>query len=198
MVAREKAGFGVWCSVIFVLVLAVLLGLSDESGREVLRYDRAAIANGEVWRLLSGHFVHLGWSHLILNGVGMVLIAYLVAATFGAVQWLAIAAIVITGIDLGFWFLAPQLSWYVGLSGLLHGLLAAGAVDGLRSRQLECWVIGVFLVGKLGYEQLLGPLPGSEASTGGNVVVAAHLYGAISGALSGLWFSFRKSSAATI
>jgi rhomboid family GlyGly-CTERM serine protease len=198
MVARKKAGFGVWCSVIFVLVLAVLLGLSDDSGREVLRYDRAAIASGEVWRLLSGHFVHLGWSHLALNGVGLALIAYLVAACFGVYQWIGIMVVVITAIDLGFWFLEPQLSWYVGLSGLLHGLLAAGTIDGIRCRQREFWIIGVFLVGKLSYELLVGPMPGSEASTGGNVVVAAHLYGAIGGALIGLWFSVRQSRAVPI
>ncbi|MDH5323713.1 MAG: rhomboid family intramembrane serine protease, partial [Gammaproteobacteria bacterium] len=98
----------------------------------------------------------------------------------------------------GFWYLQPQLSWYVGLSGLLHGLLAAGTVSGIRHRQVECSIIAAFLLGKLVYEQLFGALPGSEASSGGNVVVAAHLYGTLGGALAGLLFALRKSSAAPI
>ena len=32
-------------------------------------------------------------------------------------------------IDLGFVLFEPQLDWYVGLSGVLHGALAAGAVS---------------------------------------------------------------------
>ena len=120
------------------------------------------------------------------------LVFYLVAARFSAIGWLQVAVASIVAIDLGFWFLEPQLEWYVGLSGLLHGLLAAGVVQGIRAGQIDFWVLGGLLLLKLVYEALFGPLPGSEASSGGSVVVAAHLYGAAGGALSGLYLSFRK------
>jgi hypothetical protein len=102
------------------------------------------------------------------------------------------------GIDLGFWLLEPQLIWYVGLSGLLHGYLAAGVAAGLPKLQTEDWLIAGFLIVKLGYEQIIGPIPGSTDTAGGNVVVAAHLYGAIAGLLVGLIISFRKASAPAI
>ena len=194
----RKAGFSSWWPPGMILAGMAGLALLGNWGREVLRYDRIAIGHGEVWRLVSGHLVHLGWSHFALNGIGLVLICYLVAARFALRQWLLISGLVIAGIDLGFWFLQPQLLWYVGMSGWLHGLLAAGTVSCLRARQREFWVIAVFLVGKLGYEQLLGPLPGSESTTGGNVVVAAHLYGAVSGALAAVWLGFRKFPVAPI
>lgn len=194
----RNARFSTWLLPGITLAVASGLALLGNWGREALRYDRMAIADGEVWRLVSGHFVHLGWSHFVLNGVGFGLICYLVAARFGVRQWLLISGIVIAGIDLGFWFLQPQLVWYVGMSGLLHGLLAAGTVSGIRDRQREFWLIAVFLVGKLGYEQLVGPLPGSEGTTGGSVVVAAHLYGAVSGAFAALCLRFRKIPAAPI
>jgi len=41
----------------------------------VLRYERAAIAGGEVWRLVSCHFVHLGWAHCLLNVGGVAALA---------------------------------------------------------------------------------------------------------------------------
>ena len=72
---------------------------------------------------------------------------------------------------------------YVGLSGLLHGLLAAGVVAGLGPRRREPQILAVILAAKIAYEQLAGPLPGSESTTGGTVIVAAHAYGAIAGAL---------------
>ena len=160
-----------------IVVVAAMLALAGDTGRELLRFERAAIAAGEIWRLLSGHFVHLGWSHAALNTAGLLLIWYLVSGRFTATSWLIVGTLAIAGIDVGFWFLQPQLQWYVGLSGLLHGLLAAGVVAGLRTGQRDAWLLAAILVVKLGYEQLIGPVPGSVESTGGTVIVAAHLYG---------------------
>ncbi len=172
-----------WLLPILAAALAVGIALAGDTGREFLRYDRPAIAAGEVWRLLSGHFAHLGTSHLVLNVAGLALVWFLVAAHLTRRQWLLVTVLVIGGIDLGFWFLQPQLIGYVGLSGLLHGLLAAGVVAGLGSRRIEPIVLAVILVAKIAYEQLAGPLPGSEATTGGAVIVAAHAYGVVAGAV---------------
>ena len=86
----------------------------------------------------------------------------------------------------GFWWLHRDLAWYVGLSGLLHGLLAAGAIRGIKELPVESVLICVLLAAKIAYEQLVGPIPGSETAAGGAVVVNAHLYGAIGGVLSGI------------
>ena len=165
--------------------IAVGIALTGEAGRAFLRYDRPAIASGEVWRLLSGHFAHLGISHLVLNIAGLALVWILVADYLTRRQWLAIAVITLAGIDVGFWFLQPQLIGYVGLSGLLHGLLAAGVVAGIGAGRGETIVLGIILVAKIIYEQVAGPLPGSETTTGGAVIVAAHAYGAVAGAIGG-------------
>jgi len=166
-----------------IIGIAAVLAIYGDSGREWLRFDRAAIMNGEYWRLVSGHLVHLSLSHLILNAAGFLLIWFLISAYFDPRLWLVITVFVIIGIDLGFWYLEPGLQWYVGLSGLLHGLLAAGVVGGLRSGRVDVWILGAALIGKLAYEQMLGPLPGSEESSGGTVIVAAHAYGALAGAI---------------
>ena len=166
-----------------IIGIAAVLAVYGDSGREWLRFDRAAIMSGEYWRFVSGHLVHLGLSHLMLNAAGFLLIWFLISAYFDPRLWLVITVSVIIGIDLGFWFLEPDLQWYVGLSGLLHGLLAAGVVGGIRSGRVDVWVLGAALIGKLAYEQMLGPLPGSEESSGGAVIVAAHAYGALAGAI---------------
>ena len=165
-----------------VLLVALALMSSGESGREWLRFDRGGIAAGEVWRLLTGHFVHLGTSHTLLNLAGLVLVWILVGTTFTWQQWLYVMAGSVAAIDLGLWFGSPQLEWYVGLSGLLHGMLAAGIVAGLSDRSFEALVLAIVVAVKLGWEQLAGPLPGSEATSGGAVIVDAHLYGVIGGA----------------
>lgn len=194
----KSARIRVWLAPAIVLVISGILELFGDLARDGLRYDRTGISDGELWRLVSGHFVHLGWSHFALNMAGFSLISYLAATLFSARQWCVIGVLTVVAIDAGFWYLQPELIWYVGLSGVLHGLLAAAAINGIRLQHREFWLIAIFLVGKLVYEQTIGPIPGSEGSTGGAVVVAAHLYGAVGGALAGLYFSFRKIPATPI
>ena len=126
-----------WALPGFIIIVASLLALCGDWGRELLRFDRDAIAGGEIWRLASGHFVHLGLSHWILNGAGLLLVWFLVGEFLRTGQWLVVTLISILGMDIGFWFLQPQLQWYVGLSGLLHGFLFAGIVAGYRKRRHE-------------------------------------------------------------
>jgi len=173
-----------WKVALVVALVCVFAAAFGDDAREFLRYDRAAIADGEYWRLLSGHFVHLGYSHLALNLVGLLLVWLLVGRLYSTQRWLFVTVISIVVMDAGFWFLDADLRWYVGLSGLLHGLLLAGAIAGVRSLPAESLVICAVVVAKLAYEQIAGPLPGSESVAGGAVVVNSHLYGAVGGALS--------------
>ena len=98
-------------------------------------------------------------------------------------------------IDLGFVFWEPQLTWYVGLSGVLHGALAAGAIAWWRyeTKRLAL-ALSVIFGGKLVWEQLHGALP---LSGGLAVVVDAHLYGALGGVIAGtiLWMNTRTEVA---
>lgn len=155
------------------------------AGRLWLRWDREAIAAGEWWRLATGHFVHLNLGHLALNLAGLALVWVLAGGRYRPLGWWLVVALSLALLDAGFWYLDPNLAWYVGLSGLLHGLLLAGTVDRLREAPLESTVLTLLVSAKLVYEQYAGPLPGSEASTGGPVVVNAHLYGAIAGIFAG-------------
>ena len=170
--------------------LLVLLWLTGQTGREVLRYERAAVLHGQYWRLLTGHFVHGSGQHLLLNAVGLGLIAALFPREYSVRAWLLILASSIVAIDLGFVLLEPQMEWYVGLSGVLHGALAAGALGWWRheSRALAL-ALSAVLIGKLAWEQWHGALPLSGDMP---VVVNAHLYGAIGGAAAGAFLWLRS------
>jgi len=173
-----------------VLILSSgLIELFGDAGRSFLQFDRAAISVAELWRLISGHFVHLGPNHFFLNAFGLVLVWLLVGMHFTLRQWLIVIVVSIAGIDAGLWFFDPQLTWYVGMSGFLHGMLVAGIVKGFQAVPREATVVGVAVLMKIMFEQLIGPLPGSEQSAGGDVVVNAHLYGVLAGvaAAAGFW-----------
>ena len=142
--------------------------------------------------------MHLGWSHLVLNLAGLALILWVVGGAYACRRWLLIAAISLVAIDLGFWWLDPSLQWYVGLSGLLHGLLAAGLLKGAIARDPEALVLAALVLAKLAWEQFAGPLPGSAETAGGNVIVNAHLYGAVGGLLGALLVGRRVAPPAPI
>lgn len=191
--ARRRNG---WLLVAVVAIGCVLLEAAGM--RDLLAYDRAALRVGQMWRLVTGHFVHLGWTHLVLNLAGLVLVFWLVGGVFCWLRWIYVGFVSIVTIDAGLWLLNPTLDWYVGLSGMLHGLLAAGLLPKLMQRDRESIVLAVFVLAKLTWEQLSGPLPGSESTSGGAVIVDAHLYGVVGGLLAALMLRRREPPEASI
>lgn len=160
-----------------------------------LRYSRAAVADGEVWRLVTGHLAHLSGAHLLLNGLGTVLVAALVGHHLRPGAWGAALLWCALVIGLGLWWALPELQWYVGLSGVLHGLLIAGAIAALgdRRERLLAGVVIVVVGMKLAWEHIAGAMPGTATIAGGPVVVEAHLFGAIGGAVAGLAILIRRA-----
>jgi rhomboid family GlyGly-CTERM serine protease len=163
-------------------VLCVTLAVPGDSARELARYDRGDVLAGEYWRLLSGHFVHLGWGHTWLNVAALLIVGMLFSDVLRTRDWLASVCASILAIDIGLLWLEPDVEWYVGLSGALHGLVAAGALHLVARRERLGLVLVLGLCAKLVYEQAFGALPLTAATSGGPVLVVAHLYGAIGGA----------------
>lgn len=194
----EKALASTWVVPAGMLLIAFVIMLAGDSGREWLRFERIWSVRGESWRFLSGHFSHLGWTHFALNSMGLVLVWYLVGSAYTVRKWLLIIFVTLATIDIGFWVLNPELYWYVGLSGLLHGLLVAGIAVRFRPPNAETIILAVFLIAKLAWEQFSGPVPGSEITSGGPVVVDAHLYGALGGVLGALLARIRVQPQASI
>jgi rhomboid family GlyGly-CTERM serine protease len=153
---------------------------------QLLRYDRSAIAAGGWWRLLTAHIVHLDVHHLILNELGLVLMWSLFADDYDAVEWCAIVLAGALAISSGLWWLSPRVSWYVGASGVLHSVMAAGAAKHLVERSWDRWILIVGLGAKLAWEQW-GRAPAPL------IVVDAHLYGACCGFLLGAALSLRMA-----
>lgn len=178
-----------------LLGLCVLL-LGSDSAAHLLRYQRTAVMDGEWWRLLSGHLVHLGPVHLGLNLAGLALVWALFGPRLSHAAWGLVLLLSALGCGLGLYWFSPGLIWYVGLSGVLHGLFVAGALAEWRVDPRSSAVLLAVLAAKLLWEQLAGGTPGTARMIGGAVVVDAHLYGAISGLLAFAVLSLFRASTA--
>lgn len=159
--------------------LLLLPELAGDASRAALRYERAGLQAGQWWRLLSAHWVHLDLEHAALNALGLVLMWALFARDYSPLRWLAIIVASAAAIDAGLWFRDRDVAWYVGASGVLHGVMAAGTVAHLRGREFDGWILLAFLIAKLTYEQWAQALPFAGGSAA--VLVNAHLYGALGG-----------------
>ena len=164
--------------------IALILGVSatGDWGRQWLGYERGAIAAHQWWRLLSAHLVHLGWEHSLLNMLGLALLWALFAREYSPRRWLWIVLLSMACIDGGLWFLRPQVAWYLGASGVLHGALAAGACALYRRGEGTGAVLLLLLVVKLIYEQQAGA---SLFMSSVPLAPDAHLFGTLGGLTAG-------------
>ncbi len=169
--------------VVALALASLILELTGDDARQWGRYDGALIMQGEYWRLVTAHVVHLGWGHLWPNLTALLLIGALFEDLFDAGMWLLVAAAAAGSIDLGLLLLDPDVNWYVGLSGVLHGFVAAGALTAWLRGQSIGWLLAIGLAAKLVWEQTVGPVPFTAAAVGGPVVVASHLYGTAGGVM---------------
>jgi len=174
------------------LLLMLLFSLLLDSNTE-LRYQRSEILHGEWWRLYSGQLSHLNLNHLLLNLGGLTLFWLLFFRAASSTIWLLVMVLSMTSTGLGLLWLNPELNWYLGFSGVLHALFFSALLFELRGkRQASTIPLLLLLIAKLGWEQFGGAAPGSAELIGANVVIDAHLYGALSGVVLGLLIPIRQ------
>jgi rhomboid family GlyGly-CTERM serine protease len=175
-------------------ILFASLVASAPSLGDLLCYDRAAILRGELWRLLTGHWVHFSAAHLLWNGVAL-------AIAGGLLEWrrerwagllLLLAPLAISGLLLA---LEPALSRFAGLSGVVFAALTYLALSGLRepgSWRQACLVALALLLLKLGHEVVWG----RSIFAGGGLrpVATSHAAGALCGAIA--WSVSRRAGRA--
>jgi rhomboid family GlyGly-CTERM serine protease len=146
----------------------------------LLCYERSAILNGEWWRLVTAHGVHLGPLHLGMNMLALCVILLLCRPVLTLAQAFTCLLLYAPVVSLALLMFTPDIAWYAGLSGVLHGLLVTGAVRLLRGRPEAALLLAVVLV-KLVAEQSGFWLSGAGRWLDVPVIVDAHLYGALAG-----------------
>ncbi|WP_017920517.1 rhombosortase, partial [Burkholderia gladioli] len=150
------AGWSGW--LVAGLAIALLQALPP-AWREALAFDRAALRCGELWRLVTGHFVHLGWRHAALNLACLAACMPLMAHRRRALPTLAGLA---ASSGLLLWAGAPGVAHYVGLSGVIYAL----AVLGLAPLARQCWPARLLLLAvlaRVGWQAVVGS-PAAEAA----------------------------------
>jgi len=142
----------------------------------------------QFWRLWTGHWVHVGWTHYLLNMLAFACFPFI----FPHVRILHLAALLVVlpvCISLSFYYIFPDIEAYAGLSGVLHGAYVTVALIHLsyaHERKFAAVVLGLIVL-KLIWENTIGNT-GTAELIGSPVLVEAHLLGAIWGMVFGLLY----------
>jgi len=169
-----------WLPVVFISLFMLILQML---GPELLRYDSRLIQNAQLWRFLSGHWVHANWTHFLLNITGFALCLALTGVRWSIWQWSWRIIVLSSAISSGFYLWQPQLGWYVGFSGVLFGLFILAAVASLSEQRMMSVILLLFIGLKIILEQWSSVNITSSDLIGIPVLVDAHLYGVLSALL---------------
>lgn len=169
----------------FALAAGALVAYAWPGGAEILIYDRAALAHGEAWRLLSGHLVHYSAGHLLANLALVAPVALLVELRYRRdFVWLLLATALAIGCAL--FLQRPEIVEYAGLSGVALAFLVYACLRGLHEQRrwrIVCAAVLAVVCAKLWAESVWGWSVRDWRGTDAFVSVAlSHLLGAATGA----------------
>lgn len=162
-----------------VLAFLIQLATGDRASEIYQRgaMQGEAVAEGDVWRLLTSAFLHAGVLHILFNMYALYLFGPFVERALGTWRFI-VAYLTMAVFSSAFvYVLADPLTVTIGASGAVFGLLGIALVLLVRAKQdvrtlLVLLAINAFI------------------STQGNISWEGHLGGFISGCLLGLAFAY--------
>jgi len=112
-----------------------------------------------------------------MNLAGLWIISYLFQPSKKQLVLALLVISLVTGIALLF----SSIQIYVGLSGTLHGLFGLFALSEALNGRRSSWLLVLGLIGKIAWEQLIGPSSTTGELINARVAIEAHLAGALAG-----------------
>lgn len=166
---------------LLLIILCALFFYSEPQTSHFLAYERQQIEQFEWWRLISGNLLHTNLSHLLLNLTAVVLLWALHGQYFNLHNYALMFVILSISTTLLIYFFARQLHWYVGLSGVLHGVFLIGAYFDIKQGMKTGWLLLLGVLLKVAHEQIFGASQEIAELINAQVAIDAHLFGALSG-----------------
>jgi rhomboid family GlyGly-CTERM serine protease len=178
-------------------ISALLLFIFNDAGTS-LQYDRAAIAAGEFWRLITGHWAHWSFDHFLWCAITFVALGAICERLNrpGFILSLALSAVII---PVFCWFVDPGMHFYRGLSGLCSSIFVVASIQMVRKARTEQDLPGVLLpavagflfIAKTLFEFISGQALFVHSTDVFTPVPLAHLAGALVGLLTAIFTGSR-------
>jgi len=130
--------YGTWLLLAACILVYIKFGLSDPVDSYMSNYLDAGVASpglvatGQWWRMLTANFVHFGFFHILMNGVGIYYLGPRLEFELGLTRYLVLFLVSGTvGLAFAMLFLPPD-GLIAGASAGLFGMLGAYMALGIR------------------------------------------------------------------
>jgi len=173
-------------------ITVIILWLMGEPVSDMLIYHRSAIAEGQIWRIFTGHLIHSNFWHLLLNLASLMMIGWLFSQHLSTKVWVIIFALSALMISFAYYFTAPQFEYYVGLSAILYAVIIIGALLDIKQQPVIAGIILLVVTGRVIWQQIYGTADELEQLIDERVAVESHLFGIITGYTLGLILILRE------
>ncbi len=182
---------------LLLLVLPVFfLGIFSELANPYLEFNREQVLSGQFWRLFTCNFVHLSSNHMFMNMSVYVLSVLIFGSALSLVAWHGALLICALAVGLGLLIFDSNVLVYVGLSGVIYGMILFGLLANIKQNTVIYVLVYVYISYKVMSQQSAAYNPEEmQVFIGGNVIASAHLMGLVAGNLCALVFwaiSWRK------
>jgi len=177
-----------------VLSTSLLAFMFNNSFSDIFVYQRNLVMQGEVWRVLSGHFFHTNGFHFLLNGAAVVMLWALHGQFYTIKKYLIVFWVTAVICAVGIHWFSLNIDQYVGLSGILHGLFIWGAIEDIKAKEQTGYLLLIGVILKIAHEQYYGASADVAELIGANVAINAHLWGAIGGVIAAIILMFLNLS----
>lgn len=147
----------------------------------IFDYNREYIIDGEYWRIFTCNFNHTNIYHLILNLSGLAVIGGLHSEYYSGTRFSLLIIYLSLAVGTGIYLYSPFVQNYVGLSGVLHGLLAVGAIVDLFKKRYSGLILLSGVAAKVFGEQFFSADTGVTDLIEATILTDAHLYGFLAG-----------------
>lgn len=127
-------------------VLAFVGQMSSAQLDSVLVLWSPAVADGQIYRLLTSAFLHYGAMHLLLNMWALYVVGPSLEGLLGRARFSALYLLSALGGSVTVYLLAPLTTATAGASGAIFGLFGATLIVGRRLRMDVGWVVAVIVI----------------------------------------------------
>ena len=150
-----------------------------------------AVADGDLYRLLTSAFMHYGITHLLFNMYALFVVGPPLEAWLGRLRFTALYVLSALGGSVLVYLLSPLNAATAGASGAVFGLFGASFVVGRRLNLDVRWVIALIAI-NLAFTFVI-PLLGGQ-----NISWQGHIGGLVTGAVVAAAYAYAPSERRTL
>jgi rhomboid family GlyGly-CTERM serine protease len=189
LIGKQAVG---WPILVVALALSIYL---VPNASKVLVYDRSAILSGELWRLITGHWVHFSYGHLFYDVIVLAITGWIIKHQ-GYRYLTSLCLLTSVSISLMLFILLPDMARYGGLSGIAMASTVYLSIHCLNKtppwRRAGLLII-LLCIGKLAFDTSASRFALLDFEGEVVPVYLSHHVGAICGLVVYLWSAINRS-----